>query len=332
MTESARFLDPECAAPDGTVALSTRELASSEGRAIWAETLDSTYCEMAVDWPSAQTSFAADIRARSLGDIAVSVVRADPHTVVRTPAMIESDPGTDYLLCLISRGSATITQDSRTGVLERGAFGLVDSSRPFVVSGVTEFEQIVLRVPRELFAARVGVTIADAVMAQTISAEGGVGRLASNILVDIATHDDGLEDASLGAVSSAVLDVVSAAVNHQASGLSVTDRLHVDDLLRVQSVMSRDMSDPDRSLADVGAELGMSVRYIHKLFSSAGTTPRVWLYAKRIDRAKRLLRQTDLSAAEIGAQLGFRDASHFSRTFSRHCGRSPSQFRADAST
>ena len=61
MTESARFLDPECTAPNGTVALSTRELASSEGRAIWAETLDSTYCEMAVDWPTTQSSFAADI-------------------------------------------------------------------------------------------------------------------------------------------------------------------------------------------------------------------------------------------------------------------------------
>lgn len=330
MTENARFLDPECTATNSTVALSTRELASTEGRAVWAETLDSTYCEMAVDWPSTQTSFAADIRAWSVGDLSVSVVRADPHTVVRTPAMIESDPGDDYILCLIAKGSATISQDSRTAVLAHGSFGLVDSSRPFVVSGLTEFEQVVLRSPRALFATRVGVPT-DMLVAHTISAESGVGRVASNLLVDVAMHDDELHVSSLNAVSSAVLDVVSAAVNQQAGGLTLTERVHVDDLHRVQSVMIRDMSDPDRTVAEVGAELGMSVRYIHKLFSSSGTTPRAWLYGKRIDRAKNLLRQTELGASEIGRQLGFRDASHFSRAFSRHCGSSPSQFRASAS-
>lgn len=331
MTETARILDPECTASAGTVALSTRRLASTEGRAIWAETLDSTYCEMAVDWPSAQTSFAADIRARPVGELSVSVVRADPHTVVRTPAMIESDPGDDYLLCLISKGTATITQDARTATLAHGSFGLVDSSRPFVVSGKTEFEQVVMRASRSLLASRVGANIADGLTAQAISANDGVGRLASNLLVDIATHDDVIAAASLDAVSSAVLDVVSAAVNHQAAGLSLTERVHIDDLRRVQAVMIRDMSDPDRTIADAAAELGMSVRYIHKLFSASGSTPRAWLYGKRIDRAKNLLLQTDLGAAEIGLQLGFRDASHFSRTFSRRCGRSPSQFRASGS-
>ncbi|GAB90709.1 helix-turn-helix transcriptional regulator [Gordonia rhizosphera] len=329
MTESAPMVDPECTArSNGAVALSTRDLTSAEGRALWAETLDSTYCEMAVDWPATQSSFGADIIARPVGDLSLSMVRADPHAVVRTAAMIESDPGDDYLLCLITKGSATISQGTHEAVLCDGAFGFVDSSRPFIVNGVTPFEQIVLRTPRALVSSRIGQTVLQDAVGQSISGGSGVGRVASNLLVDLATHDDFCAG-SLFAVSSAVLDVVSAAVNHQVDAISLTDRAHADDLRTVQQVMLRDIGEPDRRIADVGAELGMSVRYIHKLFSAAGTTPRAWLYARRFDRARNLLLHSDLGVVEIGVQLGFRDASHFSRAFSRHCGSSPSRFRVE---
>lgn len=338
MTESAPNLDPDgtaAGAPDGTaavvsdgtaVALSTRELASSEGRELWAETLDMTFCEMDVDWPRLHSSFDADITARPVGEMALSLVRADPHTVVRTPDMIASDPVDALLLCLVTKGAATITQRRRTSTLDAGAFGFVDSQRPFIVSGVTEFEQVVLRVPRDLFASRVGVSIDDAVGLR-IDADSGVGRVASSMLVDLAVHDDDLGAGAVAAVASALLDVVSAAVDHRMPQRSLTDRVHADDLRTVQQSMLRHIGDPDHTIADVATELGMSVRYIHKLFSAAGTTPRTWLYGKRFERARSLLSDTDQSVHEIAERLGFRDVSHFSRSFRRTVGVSPRSFR-----
>lgn len=329
MTESAPIVDSACtASPSGTLELSTRELTSSQGRALWAETLEETYCEMGVDWPTANSSFAADIMARSVGELSFSVVRADPHTVVRTPAMIESDPGDHYILCVITQGSATISQGDHTSTLSNGAFGLVDSSRPFIVSGETEFEQVVLRVSRDLIVQRVSRNLVDHSLGLMISAELGVGRLASRLLVDVATHDDHFTAGSWTAVSSAVLDLVSAAVGQSAPTMSHTDRCHAEDLRRVQRVMVRDMADPERTLGEVGVELGMSVRYIHNLFSATGMTPRSWLFARRFEKAQALLLQTDIACAAIAEQLGFGDVSHFSRAFSRHCGTSPSRYRA----
>lgn len=48
----------------------------------------------------------------------------------------------------------------------------------------------------------------------------------------------------------------------------------------------------------------------------------------RVQLAAHLLRDTSLTVAEIMERTGFNDPSHFARTFKRHTGRSPSDFRA----
>ena len=128
MTDSAQKDDSACTDSAASMVLSTRELESTEGRVRWADTLDSTYCEMDVDWPDRHARFAAELTVRPFGDLTVSVVHADPHTVVRTPEMIRSDPNDDYLLCLIIRGTATLQQHSRSATLDREHS--VSSTRP----------------------------------------------------------------------------------------------------------------------------------------------------------------------------------------------------------
>lgn len=49
--------------------------------------------------------------------------------------------------------------------------------------------------------------------------------------------------------------------------------------------------------------------------------------AKRITRAKQLLRFTDMTVDEIGAAVGMGDANYFSRTFRKVEGISPSEYR-----
>jgi AraC family transcriptional regulator len=49
----------------------------------------------------------------------------------------------------------------------------------------------------------------------------------------------------------------------------------------------------------------------------------------RVERAARLLRETDLAPAGIAAEAGFCDQSHMSRSFRRVLGRPPSAVRAD---
>src|ERR1035437_5203579 len=96
-----------------SVHIDTSGLDSREGRDTWASALESTYCEMDLDWGGSHSRFAAELVGRPFGDLYVSTVRADPHTVIRTPAMI-SDADSDLLLCLVMRGNGHLEQAGRT--------------------------------------------------------------------------------------------------------------------------------------------------------------------------------------------------------------------------
>lgn len=62
MTDSAQNNDSDCTdKASAKVVISTRELESSEVRSRWIDTLDSTYCELDVDWPDISDSFGAEL-------------------------------------------------------------------------------------------------------------------------------------------------------------------------------------------------------------------------------------------------------------------------------
>jgi AraC-like DNA-binding protein len=55
-----------------------------------------------------------------------------------------------------------------------------------------------------------------------------------------------------------------------------------------------------------------------------------YLSRLRLDSAKRLLTETDLSVGEIAARCGFRDQGYFSKAFRHEEGASPSEYREEA--
>jgi transcriptional regulator GlxA family with amidase domain len=73
---------------------------------------------------------------------------------------------------------------------------------------------------------------------------------------------------------------------------------------------------------------GMSLRNFHRAFvKNFGTTPNKYIQLKRLERAKELLAETDMSIEETAGRVGFTDTSFFRSVFSRETGMTPTQFR-----
>lgn len=88
----------------------------------------------------------------------------------------------------------------------------------------------------------------------------------------------------------------------------------------------------DVSLASVAEALGSSERHASRLFrSELGTTFREHLTGLRLERARRLLRETDLPVIEVAAEAGWSSLGHFTTTFRRRTGLTPTGYRAAAS-
>lgn len=82
------------------------------------------------------------------------------------------------------------------------------------------------------------------------------------------------------------------------------------------------------SLDDAAAVAGTSPFYLSKLFKEeTGETFINYLTDKRLEKAKQLLIETDLSVKEITGQTGYNDQNYFSRLFKNKFGVSPTDFR-----
>lgn len=79
----------------------------------------------------------------------------------------------------------------------------------------------------------------------------------------------------------------------------------------------------------VADALHMSTRSLHRKLTSAGISFKTLLDNTRRDLALQYIRQSNLSIADITYNLGFYDASSFSRAFKRWTGRSPAKFRKE---
>lgn len=84
----------------------------------------------------------------------------------------------------------------------------------------------------------------------------------------------------------------------------------------------------DISLEDVSMKVDISSYYFSKLFKEeTGRNFIEYLTELRMEEAKRLLRDTDLSMKEICIQVGYSDPNYFSRSFKKYTGYTPTEAR-----
>jgi AraC family transcriptional regulator len=95
-------------------------------------------------------------------------------------------------------------------------------------------------------------------------------------------------------------------------------------------VTARLRADPCRSIGSVAREVGRSPSWIGAAYRrSIGEGPQQAAARFRVERAARLLRESEESLACVAAEAGFCDQSHMNRTFRRVLGRSPTAVRRD---
>lgn len=81
----------------------------------------------------------------------------------------------------------------------------------------------------------------------------------------------------------------------------------------------------DRFAYLTGRSLATFKRDFEKVFH---TSPHKWILQKRLDEAHFLIKEKEKSPSDIYLDLGFEDLSHFSYTFKKHFGYSPTRINA----
>lgn len=102
-------------------------------------------------------------------------------------------------------------------------------------------------------------------------------------------------------------------------------------LKRALSYIEENFSQETLSLNSVAGEVNVSPSYFSAIFSREKQMTFVeYVTGKRMDKAKKLLRQTQMHTGEIAQEVGYKDPHYFSFVFKKTQGCTPREYRAGA--
>ena len=100
-------------------------------------------------------------------------------------------------------------------------------------------------------------------------------------------------------------------------------------LLRVQELVESRL-EADLTLRELASAVGYSRSHFLRMFhATTGMTPHRYVLNRRIERARRLLGETNMSIAQVAYGCGFSSQAHLTLAFRKVCGLTPGEYRRE---
>ena len=100
-------------------------------------------------------------------------------------------------------------------------------------------------------------------------------------------------------------------------------------LTKVNGILGQLFSDAELHPSQLAADLNMSPRqFRRKINALTGQSPTLFIRNFRLQKANKLLADSELTISEIAWEVGFKDSKYFSRVYTNEFGISPSEVRA----
>ncbi|WP_371743941.1 GlxA family transcriptional regulator [Mangrovicoccus sp. HB161399] len=136
------------------------------------------------------------------------------------------------------------------------------------------------------------------------------------------------QDLSVAVADQMVYNAVRDATAAQKVSLQSRNGMRNTDLARAIEIMRANLEEPLSSPA-IAARLDISVRQLERLFGKfLNIAPKKYYMEMRLEKARHLLLQTELSVTEIGLACGFDSPGNFSRCYRTAFGVTPMMQRS----
>ena len=294
----------------------------------WREMISSSFVALDCKVPES-TRFTGSLTNGALRDIQFSRVVAGAQSVSRTMTRIRHNPEDFFLLSFQLRGNGRVVQADRDGLLKPGDFALYDSARPYGLIFDTDFEQIVLRLPRTLLGGRLASL--DRITAVPFRSQNASASLAFDFVAKLSREFDHLAPGVQAVFHQALVEILVATLAEPLGAQAprgFPGRMALRQ--RIGNFVETNLGRSDLECRRVAAAHGISPRYLTKLFAAEELTPSEWIWSRRLERARSAIETSwpsGPSITQLAYDCGFKDPAHFSRAFKARFGMSPSELR-----
>jgi AraC family transcriptional regulator len=182
-------------------------------------------------------------------------------------------------------------------------------------------------------AARTGVTGAGSTVSfrsSVVQRDEKLLRLAVDVAGELTRAEAGQEMVIAALMEQLVVHLLRHHSNVRRSDELELSRVGLVDrrIRRAIELMHAHMN-RELPLEEIAAAAFLSPFHFARLFKKlTGASPHAYLATLRVERAQRLLAETDLSISEVSARVGYSSPSHFTKAFRQATGLAPRAYRA----
>jgi AraC-like DNA-binding protein len=311
-----------------TISFSTEDIPEADRARMWRDHYGQIALKVDIE-PAPGSAFQACVLSRILPGLHLLSGTLSPARIERTRDSVAD--GNDDLALIINRcGDVTVSSRHRDLQLSKGDAVLVSGSDATVFNRWTQGESLSLRVPRRVLQSLIG-DVDDAVMHQIPSQSEPLKLLTGYAHALIA--ENGLATPDLRHVAiSHVQDLLALVLGGErgAARLGGSEGLRAARLRSAKEFVVRNSARHDIGVGTVAAHLGVTTRYLQRLFEADGSTFSALLLDQRLTNACRMLcdlQFADLPVSAIAYEVGFSDLSYFNRCFRRRYNATPTDVR-----
>lgn len=291
---------------------------------------------MREDWgwftPARETNiFASKVRTRRVFGFAAVDLTCSATRLERTELDIRRDNMEYYFVTVQDTGESIIIHNDRVVNLTAGDVVLLDSTRPvtFISPAQDSAQWLGLQLPRQNLVSHLGF---EPQGGECVRRQAQASRLLCQLALEPVSEAEPASASADRFMPLVVYDLLGALFAPPTPcGSRHNDKL----FMRVCGIINDRFADPDISPREVAAEVGISLRYLQKLFTVRGSTCSHHICSARLDHAARLierraLMRTGQPLSDIAYACGFRDYTYFARGFRRRFGTAPGAVGAGA--
>lgn len=148
------------------------------------------------------------------------------------------------------------------------------------------------------------------------------GAASMDLMLERIREDHGSELATWVADQMVYSDTRTSGHGQRSPGHAMGKLRHAKLSLAIR-VMENNIEDP-LTPDEISSAVSLSTRQLERLFARyVGTSPKRYYVQLRLEKARDLLRQTELSVTDICIACGFKSLSHFSKSYRQTYGISP---------
>ena len=270
-------------------------------------------------------------RELPLGKLELIEIKIDPITIYRRYEDINSDGVNNYLLSTQVKGTAVVSQDDVEYTQHPGSLAIMSAGHPYTVIHTQESHRLVLHIPSDIYHERILTHQEGRKFRPRQLPAGATSNIIFEMLKALATEGDNIQRTEQYTISECLLELASTVLRSDIDQEYEQQHTKQSALFRrILEFMEANFTDCEITPAKIAEANGISMRYLHSLFSHAGLTVSKWIWERRLKSTREDLidpNLTHLRVSDIAFNRGFNDPAHFSRAFKSRYDVSPTQLR-----